>query len=60
MHVLVGQKYTADRVQDRDYRCSGRTGRSEGILIFEVQLRQRVTQRWVNVMTNDILLERPR
>ena len=41
-------------MQDRDYRRSGRTGRSEGILIFEVQLRRRVTQRWVNVMTNDI------
>ena len=49
-YVLVGRKHTADRVQDRDYRRSGRTGRSEGILIFEVQLRRRVTQRWVNVI----------
>jgi len=30
-------------VQDRDYRRSGRTGRSEGILIFEVQLWRRVS-----------------
>ena len=30
-------------MQDRDYRRSGQTGRSEGILIFEVQLWRRVS-----------------
>jgi len=29
MYVLVGRKHATDRVQDRDYRRSSRTGRPE-------------------------------